>query len=180
MSTPQRHFTAQGAMFEGLFRKGPRPQGQYLLDLTAAGFDLAAPRVIYPMATWMLCLDTIWKHRFPHLARYDAWTVMGREFIEGYLETIIGRLIAVTFPFMSARRFLDRVPNYVRTGLKETQVFVEWLAPTRVVVKMDGPHEGASYFMTGVIDVCLRRLGVVAAFAVEITGPDTSQLTISW
>lgn len=180
MPTPEREFTAQGAMFEGLFLRGPPPDEALLRELREGGYDHSAPRNAYPIAVWVHCMDVLWRRRHPALERFPAWTAIGRTFIEGYFETFIGRLIAVTLPFMSPRRFLDRVPNYMRTGLKETLVDVDWTGPTSVVITIDGATEGSAHIMVGVLDVCLQRLGVLARFEAIATGLGTSRLTVTW
>ncbi len=166
-------------MFDGLVR-GLKPDERLLADFVAAGYDPSDRKLVYPIEVWTACLDAAWKHRFPTLERYPAWTEIARAFIQGYFDTTVGRLISVTFPFLSPRLFIDRTPSYVRTGLKDSRVALEWVGPDQAVLTMHGPHEGAAYVMCGVLDVSLRKVRVLPVLVPEIIGADTSRVRITW
>lgn len=166
-------------MFDGLVR-GLKPDEALLADFAAVGFDPKDRKLVYPMDTWVGCLDAAWKRRFGTLERYPAWTEIGRAFIQGYFDTTVGRLISVTFPFLSPRLFVDRTPSYVRTGLKDSRVALEWRGPESALLTLHGPHEGAAYLMAGVLDVSLRKVRVEPLLTPESIGGDDSRVHITW
>jgi hypothetical protein len=88
-TTPMPTFTAQGSMFEGLYVKVLKPTGAFRDDLAKAGFDVQALRPEYPMDVWVACLDVTAKHLHPTLERFAAWRLIGRDFITGFLDTIV-------------------------------------------------------------------------------------------
>lgn len=173
-------FTAQGSMFEGLYVRVLKPSGAFREDLLRAGFDVAAVKPEYPMEVWVACLDVTARHRHPGLERFAAWRLIGRDFITGFLETIVGRLVAVTLPFLSPKTFIERAPRFMRMGVKELESAVEWRGPRMALVSLNGPHQGTAFVMAGVMEVCLRRLGVEPTVEPSSGAGDASRLLISW
>jgi uncharacterized protein (TIGR02265 family) len=173
-------FTAQGSMFEGLYVKVLKPQGAFQADLAKAGFDVKAVLPEYPMEVWLACLDVTARHLHPTQERYQAWRLIGHDFITGFLDTIVGRLVSVALPFLSPKAFIDRSPRFMRLGVKELNARVEWKGPQRAVVTLEGPHEGTAYLVAGVVDVCLERLKVRPTITPSSLGGLRSQLIISW
>jgi uncharacterized protein (TIGR02265 family) len=180
MPTPTPTFTAQGSMFEGLYVKVLKPTGAFRDDLAKAGFDLHALRPEYPMDVWVACLDVTAKHLHPTLKRFAAWRLIGRDFITGFLDTIVGRLVAVALPFLSPKTFIDRSPRFLRMGVKELQAVVEWKGPRQAVVTLDGPHDGSGHLLAGVVEVCLERLQVTPTVTPSSLGGTASRLVITW
>lgn len=175
-------FTAQGSMFEGLYVHALRvdPEGAFADQLRGVGFDLREVRAQYDISVWVGGLDLCWRRQHPGLARYDAWRKIGRQFIEGYLETVVGRFIGVALPLMSAARFVPHIPLYVRTGLGGVTCEVESLGERAALVSMGGPHEGASHLLSGVLEGCFERLHAEGTFEPTLLGGVDSSLRVSW
>ncbi len=173
-------FTALASMFEGLYQRALKPDAELLEALKQAGWDPDAPKERYPMSVWVACLDASAAHLHPGVPRYDAWRLLGRVFIEGYFQTLVGRIILAVLPLMKPERFVDRVPNFVRTGLEEVVSEVDWVGPRHAVVTMHGPHAGASHVMAGVMEVCMERLGVRATLTPEPLAGVESRFTVKW
>ena len=175
---------ANATMFEGLFRRSldVPADSTFADDLRAVGFDLRAIEASYDKDVWTASLDVAARHRYPELARYDAWRRLGRDFIDGYLETMIGRLIAVVLPLTSPRRFLENVPAFVRTGTSGVNTDVELNADARTAtLTFDGPHAGSSALMAGVVEVCFERMKVAGGtFTPRQLGGSASALDVRW
>jgi len=139
-------FTAQYSMFEGLFDRVLKPAGPFREELLAAGYDSASPIPVYPMQVWHDCLKVSARFLFPQQPLDQALRAIGRQFLAGYFETIIGRMIAAAFPYFSPRTLMLRAPRLLRSGIKEMQTEIEWLSETKVKLTMRGPHEGAGFF----------------------------------
>jgi uncharacterized protein (TIGR02265 family) len=171
---------ARQHMFEGLYDKVLRPEGGFRERLKAAGYDIGAPLAAYPMQVWVDCLDVTWKEKFPHLERFAAWQAIGRLFIEGYLETLVGRLVAVALPFLTPRGFLQRAPRFMNAGLEGATAEVVFREEREAVVTLRGPHAGAAWVLSGVIAVCLERLGVTPSVTPGPLEGIDSQVLVSW
>lgn len=175
-------FTAQGSMFEGLFVHALRvdPGGAFADELRAAGFDLRDVQPRYDLAVWVAAVDLCWRRYHPGLARFDAWRKVGRQFIEGYLQTVVGRFIALALPLMTAPRFVEHVPLYVGTGLGGIECEVERQGEREALVTLHGPHQGAAHLLSGVLEVCFERMQVAGTFEpTPLAGVD-STILVRW
>lgn len=175
-------YTAEGSMFEGLFVRalGVEPSSHFAAELRATGFDPSEVRPHYPMQVWTACLDLAWRHLYPESSRDEAWVRLGRRFIEGYFQTIIGGAIGAVLPFMSVARFVERIPWFLRTGLGGSSAEADLIGPRSATLTMTGPHARASLFLSGVLEVCFERLGARGTFKATELGGDLSRLEISW
>ena len=175
-------YTAQGAMFEGLFVRalGVDPSSAFGNELRAAGFDLNEVRPAYPIEVWVDCVDVAWRHVHPESSRDEAWVWLGRRFVEGYFETFVGRAIATSLPLMSVQRFVERIPWFVRTGLGGSTAEVDLTGPNTATVVMNGPHARSSLLLSGVLEGSFERLGVKGTFKVVPLEGVVSRLEISW
>lgn len=156
------NYTAQHSMFEGLFERLLKPQGEFRAALKTAGYDAAQSKPEYPIEVWQACLDVTAKFLYPDATRPEAYRRIGKLFMGGYFETIVGRLIAAALPFLSARTFLQRCPRFVKSGLKEMEASVEWLSATKARVLLNGPHVGSCFVSAGVFEFCFEKLKVTA------------------
>lgn len=169
-------------MFEGLFVRALAvdPSGAFGADLRAAGYDLKGHEARYDIKVWSDCVDVATRHVYPELSRDEAWVRLGRRFIEGYFHTFIGGAIAAVLPFMSASRFVERIPSFLRTGLGGITADVDFTGPHAAVLTMNGPHERSALFLSGVLDVCFERLGVKGQFRPSVVEGVTTRLELSW
>jgi uncharacterized protein (TIGR02265 family) len=171
-------------MFEGLFRLAldVRPDSAFADELRAVGFDLRDLKSRYDKDVWTASLDVAARHQYPELERYVAWRQLGRDFIAGYFETMIGRLIAVVLPLTSPERFLQNVPAFVRTGTSGVTTDVDLNADARTAtLTFDGPHAGSSALMAGVVEVCFERMKVAGGtFTPRQLEGTASALEVRW
>lgn len=172
---------AKHSMFDGLFSVALKPTGAFRDELKARGFDADQPKTEYPIVVWHDCLDVAAKYLYPNEARERAWWLLGERFIEGYLETLVGKIIAVALPFLSAKTFVQRSPRFMSTGMVGADVVLEWTGERSVVVKLTNVAFPSGHLLGGTVAVCLKRIGAKgvklegAAF-----GAGGSQVSIAW
>ncbi len=168
------------SMFEGLYDRVLKPQGPFLARLVAAGFDPARPQLEYPVDVWLNCLDVSAAETYPNERSERAVWLLGRRFIEGYLETIIGKLISASFPFLSAASFVKKVPRFVSSGI-DAPTTLEWKTDRHARLTILNTRWQSGPLMAGVIEVSLERIGVKGA---QLTANDPSSpvgwVEISW
>ncbi len=148
------------SMFEGLFVRALTPNAAFKEKLLAQGFDLARQRTRYPIEVWVTCVDLAALEYYPGLAREPAWVQLGRRFIEGYFQTLVGRMIGASLPFLSPKSFIGRVPRFMTTGMEGSRVELVWHDPANATVRVLGPGEMGAALLAGVLAVCFERMGV--------------------
>lgn len=158
--------TVKHSMFEGLYDRVLQPSGRFAEQLREAGYDPSTPRTEYPVEIWLNCMFLSAK---TERAERAVW-LLGRRFIEGYLETIIGRLISASFPFLSAASFVKKVPRFVSSGIS-TPTVVQWKAPNHAHITFEGAKWISGPLMGGVVEVSFERIGVKGA---ELIANDTT------
>lgn len=172
---------AKHSMFDGLFAVALQPTGTFRDDLKVAGFDADRPRPEYPLKIWHDCVDVAARHLYPGEQRERAWELLGERFIEGYLQTLVGKIIAVALPFLSPQSFVQRSPRFMSTGLVGADIKLEWNGKNAATVVLTNSDHPSGHLLAGVVRVSLKRIGAkgvkVTAAPFETTG---SQISISW
>lgn len=172
---------AKHSMFDGLFSVALKPTGAFREDLKSAGFDPDRPKPEYALRVWHDCVDVAARHLYPNERRERAWELVGERFIEGYLQTLVGKLIAVALPFLSPQSFVQRAPRFMSTGLVGAEVKLDWKGSKSATVTLTNVEHPACHLLAGVIAVSLGRIN---ARGVKIQaspfGNEGSQVTASW
>ncbi len=149
---------AYQSLFEGLYMQALQPQGAFKDRLREKGFDLDRQRESYPIAVWIDCLDVTSAELYPGQSRAEAWRRIGFLFVDGYLHTLVGRMIGAMLPFMNARRFMGRVPGFMTTGMRGASVTAHWQSANQVLLKIVGVHGSTSALMAGVLEGSFARM----------------------
>jgi uncharacterized protein (TIGR02265 family) len=150
------------SMFEGMFVRALRVDGDFKAQLRAKGFDLDRAHPRYPITVWLDCVDLAATRLYPGESRAQAWQQLGRRFIDGYFETLVGKLITASFPFLSAKSFVTRVPRFMTSGLEGTELTLTWLDAHTATLRIVGSGDISAAFMSGILSVCFERLGAGA------------------
>ncbi|MFZ5440819.1 MAG: DUF2378 family protein [Myxococcota bacterium] len=170
---------AQHVIFEGLFVRALRVKGGLKDTLKRCGFDADAPRPSYPMATWEACLDAACAELHPEKSREEGIRELGRRFTQGYFETLVGRMISQTLPFLSPKSFVARIPQFVETGLKGATIDVRWEDASTALLTMHGSGTHGTHLLAGVVEAALLHLRVAGRVEATIVSPDTSTMRIA-
>lgn len=146
------------SMFEGLFVRALKVEGPLKAKLKEKGFDLDAPKPRYPVAVWEDCLDVTIAELYPGVGRSEGWERIGRRFISGYFETLVGKFISAALPFLSAKAFIDRGPRFITTGLEGAEVTLTWVDERQAVLRIREASDESAPLMAGVLAVCFERM----------------------
>lgn len=148
------------SMFEGLFVRSLKPTGRFKEALKERGYDLDRQNTKYPLEVWNACVNLAAAELYPGLALPQAWEKLGRRFIEGYFQTLVGKMIGATLPFLNAKVFVGRMPRFMTTGLENADVTLEWTSERQAVLTLGNVTQLSSSLMAGVAAVCFERMNV--------------------
>ncbi|MCE9666572.1 DUF2378 family protein [Myxococcus stipitatus] len=145
--------------FEGLFDHALRPSGAFARSLRDIGYDPDAPQESYPLTVWRAALGVA--RRFvcagqpPELAN----RTLGRHYVAGFAQTLVGRIFAAAAPLLGTERCLTRLPTYLRAGREDMRMSLEPLGTRDWAVRVvDG--DPLPDFVAGVVEAVLRRTRV--------------------
>lgn len=104
------------SVFEGLFTNVLKPQGLFAKDLVAIGYDPQRPERTYPTSIWVEAVKVACRHVCPGMSEPEALNRLGRLYIGGFLDTIIGRLIGVSLQVLGPDLLIKRLPRWSAMG----------------------------------------------------------------
>lgn len=148
------------SLFEGLFVRALQPNAVFKEKLRGKGFDLARMQPRYPIQVWIDCVDVAIAEVYPQLSRPEAWSAIGDRFVEGYFQTLVGRMIATTLPFLSAKTFVGRSPRFISTGLDGVNQVLTWENEKTACLSIKGGGELAGHLLVGVCRNAYRRMKI--------------------
>lgn len=170
------------SMFEALFDRRLKPTGVFADELKAAGYDPSRAQAKYPTETWTRCLALARQHVWPQLSEADAFRHIGREFTEGFLETITGRLVGAALPFMTPASFIKRLASYFRMGREDSGLtfdIVE-LAASSARIVVHNPAAVPGTFVAGMLDLMFVRVKRQGTVEVLQKTPVDYELLVRW
>jgi uncharacterized protein (TIGR02265 family) len=118
--------------FEGIFRAlGPRLDATLSARLNELGVDPARPlRPAYPLPVFRDVLRAVGAAAHPGLDEEARDQQLGREFMEGYSQTMVGRAMVAMMKVIGPRRTLERLSRQFRTGNNFSETSLTELAAT--------------------------------------------------
>ncbi len=120
--------------------------------LREVGLDLERPlEVAYPIEQWKGFLRTAAEVLYPHLPAAEAHWWMGIHFVEGYLQTSMGRVLADLAPVLGPRRMLERIGADLSSGNNFSEVRLVEHGPRYVELWMNDVLDDHSSFAAGLI-----------------------------
>jgi len=169
-------------MFEALFDRRLKPDGAFARALADAGYQPSTARPTYPTAVWVRCLEVAREHRFADLPRAEAYRRIGREFSEGFLETLSGKLLGVALGFMTPARYVRRLATYFRLGRDDDDLTMELVRdePGAIDAEVHNPAAVPGGFVAGMIDAAFARFGVTWTIDVEQRTETDYRRRIRW
>ena len=117
---------------EGLLRSlGGRVTPQLTEGLRLRGLNLSAALLpAYSLSVWVEVLSFVATQLHPGLALDEAVAAVGREFMDGYAQTLVGRAMVPMMRLIGPRRTLERVTRQFRTGNNFSETRLNQLSPS--------------------------------------------------
>ncbi|WP_338867567.1 DUF2378 family protein [Myxococcus stipitatus] len=165
--------------FEGLFVHALKPTGAFAQSLRDIGYDAEVFQEYYPLTVWRAALGVA--RRFVCVGKplEEANRALGLRYVEGFAQTLVGRIFATAAPLLGTERCLARLPTYLRAGREDMRMGVEamGLRDWRVRV-VDG--DPLPDFVAGVVEGVLRYTRVEARVEVLERQPTGYLLAVRW
>jgi uncharacterized protein (TIGR02265 family) len=103
--------------------------------LRALGFDFSKPlRSAYPLDEWEKATELSVAELFPTLPLVEARAALGREFMNGFAQTTIGKAMVLFARAIGVRRTLGRMTRNMRNGNNYTETELREQGPGHVVL----------------------------------------------
>lgn len=161
--------------FDALFRH-LRPEGSFLHDLLEAGFDPRSLQKAYPAETWRAALEIARRHRFAQLPPAAGFHALGHAAVDGFVETLVGRVYGLMLPAFGPERVMIHFPSYVSLVRPDATTTLQsegvrcWRATMHVPLTFPS-------FTGGVLERALHRAGGVNA-VVEVQNVDQDRFDL--
>jgi uncharacterized protein (TIGR02265 family) len=159
-TSPENAFVFQQVL-EGLFIVGLKGKITPLLDerLRAAGLDLSRPFApAYPREDYnrfvRITAETLWPDEPPE----RAYHALGRQLLQGYSHTLLGKALAAMLKVIGPRKALDRMTRNFRSGSNYNDTRVTDVGPGEVLFWMNEPELHPSY-VAGIVEAALELAG---------------------
>jgi uncharacterized protein (TIGR02265 family) len=169
----------QQSAFEGLFVKVLKVDGDFARELKDAGFDPARQQPLYPSPVFKACIEIACRRLYPDRPTPEAMRLLAAQFVDGFFDTIVGKVVVVVLPLLSADAFLKRYPRFfgmAAPGVKMTME-KESEGHWRVVLRDRAPLPD---FNAGVFECLLPRFGVKPQVKVVEQSRWHFVLSITW
>ena len=108
------------ALVDGVSRLGVPPEGPFA--------------VAYPLDTYVAFMEVVARVRYGHLDEMSAYTEIGKQFIRGFDETLLGKAMLAVIRVIGPRRTLHRLTRSFRTANNYSEIRVTELGPTEAEI----------------------------------------------
>lgn len=151
------------------FLRAVRPvlDGSLKEELLALGIDTTKPLLpAYPVDVLRHALVAGARRLSPSLSQDAALVALGRRFVEGYSETLVGRALKTAIRLVGPARTLDRLARQFRTGNNYSESKVTQHAPGKALLWCNEVSHPSYY------------VGLVSG-ALEVAGGKDVKVTLS-
>lgn len=141
------------SMFEGLFARALQVSEAMAAELRSVGFDPKNPKPRYPNKVWRDSLEVARRHEYPTLSHEEGMRALGRRFVDGFFQTIIGKFVAVALPMLGNSMMQKRVPGMFKMARKDLEVSSVEETPNRYRLIFKDRHPSPEFvagFMEGI------------------------------
>jgi uncharacterized protein (TIGR02265 family) len=155
-----------------------RPSGAALQRIAEAGYT-GNPDDLYPLRTWCEVLEVLRMDRFSALPEALGYRALGHAFLDGFAETVVGRVICLMLPWMGPERMLISFPRYAAHGRPDARIEMKPAGERcwRAHVHMPG---SVPEFTAGVLERGLNRTGATGTVTVENVQGEDFDLVARW
>jgi uncharacterized protein (TIGR02265 family) len=156
---------------EGLLRAlGPLNE-QDRRALKALGFDVDK-RLLpgYPLEQFVALIDFAGEKLAPGTGQVEQAALLGRRFMDGYQQTMVGRAMVAAMRMIGPWRTLERLSNKFRTGNNFSQTSITRLGPTEAELWVN--HASRPGWYVGLVARGLELAGASDVNVAVISGGD--------
>jgi uncharacterized protein (TIGR02265 family) len=146
---------------DALFVKllGPRLGDEGRAKLRAAGLELSAKLLpAYPAEDVARWIDVCMPYAYPGLSRDAAVQELGRESVDSFGQTLVGKALVVGVRLMGLRRVLGRMTRSMRSGGNYLSCECRELGPGDVQLEVND-HNTMPTFYVGMFEAITRLCG---------------------
>jgi len=179
VAAPSASPRVAGSMFAGLFVRALPPEPAFHADLKAVGVDVEKLLPQYPIKVWFEAMAVARRHYFSEQTQQQADWQMGRLFVQGFLDTLAGRVAGALLPMLGPARMLDRAERNISMGRPDIRVTVQVVGETERLLLFENT-EPRPEFTAGSIEVGLERARARAKVTVEDRQATSYVLRVRW
>jgi uncharacterized protein (TIGR02265 family) len=167
-------------LFEGLFVHGLPRNEPFEAEMRGAGFDRDDLLPQYPLRLFRQGLDIAGKHFYPGLTVEEGRRRLGQLFVQGFGQTVLGRVVSVSVPLLGPVRFLKKFPEHLRFDSSPIVVNAVQVSERQFRMEFRTGVGLSPYFLRGVLEEGLKMARVTPAIRVAQTSPISFDLHITW
>ncbi|MFP2932247.1 DUF2378 family protein [Pyxidicoccus sp. 3LG] len=165
--------------FEGLFVHALKPSGAFTQSLRDIGYDSEASQEYYPLSVWRAALGVARRFVYSGHPPEAANRALGHRYVEGFAQTLVGRIFATAAPLLGTERCLTRLPTYLRAGREDMKMLLEPVQAREWRVRVVDP-DPLPDFVAGVVEGVLHRTRVKPEVEVLERHPTGYSLRVRW
>ncbi|MDP3235759.1 MAG: DUF2378 family protein [Myxococcales bacterium] len=167
------------AMFEGLFARAVTVSAELARELKACGYDVKNPDTGASGAVFSACVEAGRRSVHPTKSPDEGQRELGRAFVRGFRETILGRVLTTALPILGPVRFLPRVPGRLASLRRDATVTVTVTGATSASLQFADLQQLSSFF-AGVIEGALLYSKARSPRVVVTLEPGGYRLDATW
>jgi uncharacterized protein (TIGR02265 family) len=170
-----------GSACQGLFVRALPPDPAFHAELKSVGVDVDRLLPRYPLKTWIDGMAVARRHFFPgHTEQQGNW-LLGRLFLLGFLDTMVGRVAGSLLPVLGPARMLERTQRHFALARPDMRVTVQVVGETeRRLLFEGGQTPAAADFAGGILEAGLERTRTRAEVTVEDRQATSYVLRVRW
>ncbi len=146
-----------GTSMEGLWRALQPCTAAELAAFSRAGVKGERFDAAYPLDVYSAILDACAQSRYAGLDELERFTRVGRLFIDGYANTLVGQALLGLLRVLGPRRALERTTRNIRTANNYTEATMESVSPVHHMVRVN--YVARTGFYRGILETMCARAG---------------------
>jgi uncharacterized protein (TIGR02265 family) len=158
--------TMDGSVFEGLFVRQLKPDATLSAELAKVGFNPSRLEAKYPEEVFARAVEVAAKHSFADVPHELAHRAMGTALIDGYFETILGRITGSMMPILGVGGALKRVQQLWRVAQPSMTVAAQLNADGSWTIDFQNKVMGPD-MVAGILEAALKHSDKRARLHVE-------------
>jgi uncharacterized protein (TIGR02265 family) len=169
-----------GNAFQGLFVRALPPEPAFHADLKALGVDVERLLPQYPLRVWREAMAVARRHFFAGHTQQQADWLLGRLFLQGFLDTMAGRSSGgMVLPVIGPAGMVENIQRGFSMSRPDMRVTVQVVGETERCLLFEDAQP-LPEFAAGCVEVALERARVRAEVTVEDRTATSYVLRVRW